>query len=68
MSIRERCLMMEWVIYGKEDLHELQVEYEDMWEHLKELSERAKKVNYKEEAGSSSQGGGGWPSIIARLP
>lgn len=37
ITTRERCLMMERAIYAKEELQEVSVEYQEMWEYLEDI-------------------------------
>lgn len=60
--------MMERAIYAEEELQEISVEYQDMWEYLEDMSARGEKPMTAKEAGSQSRGGGGWPSIATRSP
>lgn len=62
MSVKERCLMVERVIYAEEDFMELPVEYQVMWEFLEEAAEPERQTLLARRAGSSSKCGGGWPS------
>lgn len=62
MSIKERCLMMERAIYAEEELQEVLVEYQDMWDYMEEVYELERKTLLVKREGKSSQGDGGWPS------
>lgn len=68
LSTKERCLMMERAISAEEELKEISVEYQDLWEYLEDRSAKGKKSMKAKETGSQSRGGGGWPSIAARSP
>lgn len=65
MSIRERCLMMERTVYAEEELHEVSIEYQDMWDYMERISAGRKQALLARNAGSPSQGGGSWPSTVA---
>ncbi|KAB2632382.1 hypothetical protein D8674_028629 [Pyrus ussuriensis x Pyrus communis] len=66
MSVRKRCLMIERAIYAEEELQEIPVEYQDMWDYMEAITEEEKKAMSITKEGSSSQGGGSWPSTVVR--
>ncbi|KAM0998813.1 hypothetical protein FF1_005593 [Malus domestica] len=66
--LRERCLMVERTLQAEEDLQEVPVEYQEMWDYMEEVSERERRAMTARRTGNSSQGGGGWPSTAARSP
>ncbi|KAB2620501.1 hypothetical protein D8674_040344 [Pyrus ussuriensis x Pyrus communis] len=68
MTIRERCLKMEMAIYAEEELQEVPIEYQDMWDYMEEISAGEKNALMAKKVGSSSRGGGSWPSIATRSP
>lgn len=68
MSIKERCLLVERAIYVEDELQEVPLEFHDMWDYMEEISEVEKCKILAKKAGKQAQGGGGWPSIAARLP
>ncbi|KAM1217073.1 hypothetical protein TB2_013093 [Malus domestica] len=68
ISIKERSLILERVIYADEDLQEVPLEYRERWEYLEEASEAKRSALHGKQAGSLGRGGGGWPSTAARSP
>lgn len=68
MTLRERCLEVERAIYAEDELHEVPLAYQDLWEYLEEISEIEKKEMIVKREGGSSQGGDGWPSTAAGTP
>lgn len=68
MSIRERCLMVECVIYAEEEFENLPIEYQDMWEFMDKVSKYEKVALLARKEGTFSQGGGGWPSTATMSP
>lgn len=55
MSIKERCLMMEKTIYIEEELQEILIEYQDMWDYIDEASELEKRVILARRVGNLSR-------------
>ncbi|KAM1296499.1 hypothetical protein ACFX1Q_024303 [Malus domestica] len=43
MNIKERCLMVDRVIYVEDEFHEVPLEIQDMWEYLEVVSEEEKR-------------------------
>ncbi|KAB2606221.1 hypothetical protein D8674_005938 [Pyrus ussuriensis x Pyrus communis] len=68
MSIKERCLLIEWAIYAKDEYEDLPEEYQDMWQLLEAKSEPERVALLARKEGRSSQGGGSWPPTAASLP
>ncbi|KAM1358860.1 hypothetical protein ACFX15_045074 [Malus domestica] len=66
MSTKERSQIIESVIYAKETLQELPLEYIEIWEYLEETSKDGRGELNGEPAGNGARGGGGWPSTAAR--
>lgn len=54
MSIKERCMMMEKAIYVEEELQEVSIEYQDMWNYMDEVSKTERKALMARRAGKSS--------------
>ena len=59
MTIKERCAMMEKAILAEEEMSEIPVEFQDMWEHIEELAMRERKKTSERKQENSSTGGGG---------
>ncbi|KAM2080243.1 hypothetical protein ACFX1T_034027 [Malus domestica] len=59
MSIKERCLMVERVIYVDDEVQEIPLEFSDMWDYLGEVSEAEKKKLLAKRASKQAWGGGG---------
>lgn len=60
--------MMERAIYAEEELQEVPIEYQDMWEFLDEVLEPERVKLMARRAGKSSRDGGGWPLTVASPP
>lgn len=59
MSVKERCSMMVRVIYAEDELQEVPIEYQDMWEYMDEVSEAERSTFVARKAGKMAWGGGG---------
>lgn len=59
---------MEMAIYAEEELQEVLIEYQDMWDYMEEISAGEKNALMAKKVGSSSRGGDSWPSIATRSP
>lgn len=68
MSIQERCLLVEQALNAEEEVEDLQVEYQDLWEVLEDEFEHERTTLLARKKGKSSQGGDGWPPTAARSP
>ncbi|KAM1530247.1 hypothetical protein ACFX1Z_019370 [Malus domestica] len=52
MTARERCLIMERAIYVEEELQEVPVVYQDMWDYMKEIFIGEKIAIFPKKAGT----------------
>lgn len=59
------CLMIKRVIYAKNELHEVPIEYQDMYKYMDEASEPEKKAILARRTGNSARGGSSWPTTTA---
>lgn len=59
-------MMLERAIYGNEELKEIPLVYQDMWEYMEDLTAKEVQDKHRRDEGGSSHGGDGWPSIAAR--
>lgn len=60
--------MMEMAIYVEDELHDVRIEYQDMWDYMKEISKGEMIALMAKKSGTSSRGGGGWLSTTVGLP
>lgn len=60
--------MMEKAIYVENELQEVPIEYQDMWEYMEKASKLDKRTILARKAGKLAWGDGGWPKTAARFP
>lgn len=54
MSLREMCLKVERVMYTEDELQEVPIAYQELWEYLEEILEMEKKTMIVKREGDSS--------------
>lgn len=65
MTRRERCLMMKMVIYAEEELQEVSIEYQDMWEYMEEIFMGERNAMLAKKVGKSTRGEGNSSRCVA---
>ncbi|KAM0996356.1 hypothetical protein ACFX2C_006372 [Malus domestica] len=68
MTIKERCSMMMRALDAEEELQEVLIEYQDMWDYMENVSAKEKEALLAKKKEKSSRVSGGWPSTAARSP
>lgn len=68
MHLQNSSFRVDRVDYVKDELQEESSELRDMGDNMGEISEVEKCKILAKRAGKQIQGGGGWPSTVARSP